>query len=411
MKNYGKLGLVGLFSLVVIGGYYTTNALAETSSPEYIIKTRSGDEAYIENMFLFGNVSNEENAYWDYVQMSTQGTKAMEGFSFNEQLDNVHALSLEIQQLYHNYPSFLRGKSMNSNLYYEDEASLVYADTFIDNYDWPYKQIEVAVLDKASEKEKQFLVDIPEYDRYEGMYIEDIQKNGDEVVLSTTNYFTDPQQAERHVYRVNLETKEMVEDHIVQPAVAETGADYTSILINTLTNPHSMKSERYLVYQSSLKDEQEAATENKVLLAYDTVSGEWDELAVPEELKEIAPHQGIKVHDSSVYFTHTLEDGFEVTHFDIEKNTVVKTAFIALPGEVMQHFRETLESNHYLTHIEGNIIYYISSEKEGLGKNVAIVAGDLETGRVLYDGFVVNGPDMGESFKDNLLYVEGVVFR
>lgn len=411
MKKYGKLGLTVLSSIIIIGSFYTYQAFAGSSTPDYTIETRSGDESYIEDMVLFGNISNEEKMYWDFLQISHEGTKSTEDFTLGERLDSLYAYNPGIQYLYHQHKDFLLDKSMSANLYSEDDESIAYANVYMDNYELPYEQLEIAVLDKESGDEDSILVDIPEYDRYDSLYIEEVQKSGNEVILFTMNLLINTYEGEMHVYRVNVENGE-VKDQIIHSETSEMGQDaYSSILINSLDSSHDMEPESYMIYERSPNDLEDTDAANKAIFAYSIASGELKELAIPNELKAIAPHQGIKVQGSSIYYTNIKEDGFEITRFDIEANEVADTQTIGLPSEVMQYFLPTAEENYCLTYIEDNTIYYISAIENAMGKNVAIVAGDLETGQVMYDGKLTKDSNMSESFKDNSLYIESVIFH
>ncbi|MBM6615430.1 hypothetical protein JTF06_11065 [Desemzia sp. RIT804] len=413
MKKYWKVITLVLFSVIIISGFYVQKALASTTSPEYMIETRSGDTSYIENIVLSGNVNNEEDMYWDYVQISTEGTKASEDFSFNEQLDYIYNYSPEIQKMYHEYPGFLRSKSMSANLYYEDEAAIVFVDTYIEDYQLPYEQMEIALLDKKSNEETQIMIDIPEYEKYDDLYIENVQKSGEEVMIFTVNYFNDQQYAELHAYRVDVATETVIEDQIIQPAAGEVGVDYSSILLNTYTGPRSSKAEHYMIYESSLKDEQDVDTDEILLSAYDTASGNLKELIIPSELKGLPLYPAMTVHESSIYYTNAVENGFEISRFDIEANKVAETQFVSLPSEVMTNFTSQTyyEGEAFSTYIDENIIYYVSASKENSGKDIAIVVADFNTGKVLYDGKIIDAPEMNESFKDNLLSIDWIYFN
>lgn len=413
MKKYWRIMTLVLFSIIVISGFYTQKSLANASSPEYTIETRSGDTSYIENILLSGNVNNEENIYWDFVQISTEGTKASEDFSFNEQLDVIYNYSPEIQKMYHEYPGFLRDKSMSANLYYEDEASIVFVDTYREDYNLSYEQMEIALLDKKTNDETRMIVDIPEYEKYDDIYIENVQKSGEEVIIFTVNYFDDQPYAELHVYRVDVATETVIEDQIIQPAAGEAGAEYSSILLNTYTGPYSSQEEQYMIYESSLKDEQDIGTDEILLSAYDTASGNLKELTIPTELKELPLYPAMTVHESSIYYTNAVENGFEVSRFDIEANEVAETQFISLPSDVMTNFisQTYYEEEAFTTYIDENVIYYVSAVKENSGQDIAIVAAEFNTGQVLYDGKIIDAPEMNESFKDNLLTIDWIYFN
>lgn len=404
MKKYGKLIGLALFSIVVIGGFYVK---AEANTPEYTIEMRSGDEQYIEDMVLFGNVNNEESMYWESVQIGTEGTKVSTDFSFNEQLDYLYAYSPEMQKLYHTHKDFLRNKNIGDNLYYEDEEVLAYVEAQMKNGELIYQQMNIAVLDKKSDEEEELVVEIPEYNKYEDLYIEDVQKNNTELVILTTNYLSAAQMAEDHVYRVNLESKEIT-DTVLQPLSKEKDEASSAVMINTLTNSNTLGTDQFWVY-----DINTSTTGNKGLVAYDVAAGEMKELAVPDEWREQAFPQMFKVHGSSIYYSNVKEDGFEIQRFDISSNQAAETQFIGLPGEVMDNFTADRDGSggNFFTCIKDNVVYYVSPTKGGSEQSIAIVVGDLETGKVLYDGTVENSSNMSKHFKDNMLTIDSVFFQ
>lgn len=413
MKKYGKLIALGVFSLVCVGYFFITTAVSGDDAPEYTIETRSGDAAYIEKMVLSGGSSSEDAFYWEPIEISLDGTKGQKDYSLKEQLDSVLMMDTYIQKMYREHSDFLRNKTWSSSSYFENEEEVIYADVYIKDYT-TFEEFELAVLDKQMNDQEEYHIEIPDHDKYDSLYIDEVQKMNDELILFTTNYMkgkTDLYSpiTEVHAYRVDLEKQVVLEDTVVQPETDKT-ADYSTGKLNR----KEAVPERFVVFESlpTTQSEEEVVIDPETIsvLAYDVAANEVKTLSVPNELKELPSYEAAIVQDSYIYYTVIEENGFNTSRFNIETDTVDQTQLIELPSEVMVNFSED-QSGGVLTHIDGNTVYYINTVEYSPDQNISIVAADLKTGQVLYDGTVENGEDMGETFKDNTLSINSMSFK
>lgn len=414
MKKYWKLMALGIFSVATVGFLYIATAVSGEDAPDYTIETRSGDAAYIEKLVLSGESSPEYAQYWAPIEISLDGTKGKKDYSLKEQLDSVTMMDPYTQKMYREHSDFLRNKTWGSGSYFEDEKEIVYADLYIENYT-RFDGFEIAVLNKETNDQKEYTVALPEYDRYENLHVNEIQKINNELVLFTTNYIDGEMDhyspiTESHAYRIDLENQVVLEDTIIQPASDQITDYSTGIIYTDKATP-----EKFVVFESSptVQSEEEEIMldpETVSILAYDVATNEVKTLSVPTELKELQSYEAVEVLDSYIYYTKMEETGFNVSRFNIESDTVDHTQMIELPREVMANFTSD-QSGGVVTHIDGNIGYYVSTIKNLTGQTVSIVAADLETGQVVYDGTVENSEDMNESFKENVLSIYDVYFK
>ena len=414
MKKYWKLMALGIFSVATVGFLYIATAVSGEDAPVYTIETRSGDAAYIEKLALSGESSPEYAQYWEPLEITHEGTKGKSDYSLKEKLDSIAMMDPYTQKLYREHPDFLRNKTWGSGSYFEDEKEIIYADLYIENFT-RFDGFEIAVLDKETNDEKEYTVELPEYTRYDNLYIIEIQKINNELILFTTNYINGKTDlyspiTELHAYRIDLKNQVVVEDTIIQPTSDQTTDYSTGIIYTDKATP-----EKYVVFESSptVQSEEEEIMldpETVSILAYDVATNEVKTLSVPGELKELQSYEAVVVQDSYIYYTRMEETGFNVSRFNIETDTVDHTQMIELPREVMSNFTSD-QSGGVVTHIDENIVYYVSTIKNLTGQTVSIVAADLETGQVVYDGTVENSEDMNESFKDNVLSIYDVYFK
>ena len=415
MKKYWKLMALGVFSVATVGCFYIATAVSGEAAPEYTIETRSGDAAYIGKLVLSGESSPEYAQYWEPIEISLDGTKGKKDYSLKEQLDSVAMMDPYTQKMYREHSDFLRNKTWGSGSYFEDEKEVVYADLYIEN-DTRFDGFEIAVLNKETNDQKEYTVALPEYDRYENLHVNEIQKINNELVLFTTNYIDGEMDlyspiTESHAYRIDLENQVVLEDTIIQSASDQT-TDYSTGIIYT----DKAMPEKFVVFESFLasqSEEEEAMAvdpETLSVLAYDVAAGEVKTLSVSNELKELPSYEAVVVQGSYIYYTMIEENGFNISRFNIETDTVDQTQLIELPSEVMVNF-SSAQSGGTVTHIDGNMVYYVSTIKDLTEQTVSIVAADLETGQVLYDGTVENGENMNEAFKENVLSIYDVYFK
>lgn len=428
MKKYWKLITLIVFSGISISTFYLITVSAENSYPQYTIETRSGDKEVIKDLVLAASSFDENSDYGDMFQIDAEGTIGSKDVPFAEQLDMMYQHDLSTQKLYRNYRSFFRDKAWNMFQYHEDEDFISYANnlfTMVDDYDEIHDKLEIAVLDKKTEQETAFEVEVPDYENYDSFYVEDVQKSGNILHVFTTNYIEGETElyqpiTELHVYKIDLDSQKIVEDLILAPS-SDDDMDYTSYIVNTGSTNSEMTPEPYIIISSNPTVQPETTEsgveinpEDITMMAYNVETSEVTELAVPNEFKgwsESMYPLVTNVQDEYIYYTTLKENGFEMNRFNIEENAMEQAQLIELPSEVMENFLTNPEGYATpLVSIKGNQICYVSTLKDKAGHDVGIVVADLESGQVLYDGTIENSEKMNDVFKDITLTIDSFAF-
>lgn len=429
MKKYWKLIALIIFSGISISTFYLVTASAENSYPQYTIETRSGEKAVIKDLVLSASSYNEYgDYYWDTIQIDAEGTIGSKDVPFAEQLDMAYQNDLSVQKIYREHRGFFRSKNWDMAQFYEDKDALIYATSYssdAENYEGKHDNLQVAVLDKKTDRETTFEVEVPEYENYDSFYIEEVQKTGNILHVITTNYIegktelTQPV-TELHVYRIDLETQKITEDQIIVPSDAgET--EYGAYIVNKETTKNEMVPEPYIVIAmtptvqpETIESEAEVNLEDVTMMAYNVETSELTELNVPNEFKiwsTLYSPTVTNVVDEFIYYTKVKENGFEMTRFNIEENTMEQAQLVELPSEVMENFLTNPDGYATpLVSIKDNQVYFISTLKDKTGHDIGIVVADLETGQVLYDGTIENSEKMSDAFKDVSLMVDSFTF-
>ncbi|MER2295105.1 MAG: hypothetical protein ABS913_07270 [Desemzia incerta] len=429
MKKYWKLITLIVFSVISISTFYLVTVSAENSYPQYSIETRSGDEAVIEDLVLAVSTFDENSDYGDMFQIRAEGTIGNKDVPFTQQLDMTHQHDFSVQKLYREHRGFFREKTWNMFQYHEDEDFITYANNFytvVDDYEEIHDKLEIAVLDKKTEEETNFEVEVPDYENYDSFYVEDVQKSGNILHVFTINYIAGETElyqpiSELHVYKIDLDSQKMVEDLIMAPPSSDDDTDYTSYIVNIGSTNNEMTPEPYIIISSNptvqpenTESGVEINPEDITMMAYNVETSEVTELAVPNEFKgwsESMYPLVTNVQDEYIYYTTLKENGFEMNRFNIEENTMEQAQLIELPSEVMENFLTNPEGYATpLVSIKGNQICYVSTLKDKAGHDVGIVVADLESGQVLYDGTIKDSEKMNDVFKDVTLTIDTFAF-
>lgn len=429
MKKYWKLIALIVFSGISISTFYLVTASAENSYPQYTIETRSGDKAVIKDLVVSVSSFNDYSYnYWDTLQINAEGTIGSKDVSFAEQLDLAYQNDLSTQKMYRDHRGFFRDKNWDIAQFYEDKDALIYSSSYSSDaksYEANYDKLQVAVLDKKTDQETTFEVEVPEYENYDSFYVEDVQRNDNILHVFTSNYIEGKTElyqpiTELHVYRIDLDTQKLAEDQIIVPSDAgET--EYGAYIVNKETTKNEMMPEPYVVIATtptvqpeSSDAEEEVEVEDITMMAYNVETSELTELDVPNEFKiwsELYSTTVINVTDEYIYYTKVKENGFEMTRFNIVENTMEEAQLIELPSEVMKNFLTNPDGYAKpLVSIKGNQIYYVSTLKDKEGHDIGIVVADLENGQILYDGTIKNSEKMSDAFKDVSLMVDSFTF-
>lgn len=430
MKKYWKLIALIIFSGISISTFYLVTASAENSYPQYTIETRSGDKAVIKDLVLSVDTYNEYGGdyYWNSILIDAEGTIGSKDVPFTEQLDMAYQNDFFTQKIYREHRGFFRSKNWDIAQYYEDKDALIYATSYSSNnedYEAKHDNLQVAVLDKKTDQETTFEVEVPEYENYDSFYVENVQRSGNILHVFTTNYIEGKTElyqpiTELHVYRIDLDNQKIAKDQIILPTDARE-TEYSAYIVNKETTQSEMVPEPYVVIAmtptvqpETIELEEEVNLEDVTMMAYHVETSELTELNIPNEFKAwstVYSPTVTNVTDEYIYYTKVKENGFEMTRFNIEENTMEENQLVELPSEVMKNFLTNPDGYATpLVSIKDNQVYYVSTLKDKEGHDVGIVVADLETGQILYDGTVKNSEKMNDAFKDVSLMVNSFTF-
>src|SRR5699024_6610985 len=125
---------------------------AVSNYPEFVINSKDDQDELESRMVISGDYHGAQGEL-EYLTISNKGSDYLGNKSFLSQI-NEPFTSFEINQLIKDNRNFMRGKRLESGLFYQDDASIVYANVDSDmsfrGYESVDPSFEVDILNKKS---------------------------------------------------------------------------------------------------------------------------------------------------------------------------------------------------------------------------------------------------------------------
>jgi hypothetical protein len=391
MKRYWKVAVLVPFIVLCIGTYYI-NA-ASTSYPDYYLKTQAGDEKEVSGISLQANYTNQSLA------IHSEGSVYQSEESFWDSLNSRYYNVPAIAKLRKEHRQFMRGKD-NPASFYEDDKVLSYVEIeskYIPGIGQADSRFIVSDYDKEQNRSSSFKVTVPQENDYQWINICDVQIVGRTLNLITMNTKNNEARAinatytEVHLYKLDLDQKNIAADQIIlsgDSANLDERIEIRSVFETVFTKPN-----RYSVFQitHSKKEERKVAsgfisTGIQELVYYDLESSR----LVPIQAESI--NELIKKSDNlTISYSHNelmltyLKDpnAVRVIRYSLAENKV--------KSDLTIDTKHSLANGERLTFavIAKNRLYMIGSLKhETFGVAPSLVIADLDTGGILYEGYI-----------------------
>lgn len=392
MKRYWKIVILPLFIVITFGVLYVHHAIAKESLPQIELVNVSGNEENREDIIVYGDYVTYESSVWESFRLSTDGVKYSRDQNFLEQF-NAFFQPQEIEKLMNEERNFMRGKEEDPARFVDDGERIAYAGP--SNIYVESNELEVDVLDRESRERKSFKVDIPDSERTDHSYVEQVQLLDDTLYVATVNYIMEEQ--ELHVYEISL-SDETIED---QGAIV---SDSVHSYFNVLNDGLGIQQQGYLVvrvediewdegmYTSELVGEEyfiyDLETKEKQVIEvpeeFATAEEEYrttgqDYMEEEQELDEevIYPMNYTSIGKEELYFITFTSDGLKYYPYHLKENK---------PGEEKEiSFDENILSGLSGVYPKGDHLYFHSNTGED-GNQKKLFKVDLESGETVYEG-------------------------
>ncbi|QHJ70946.1 hypothetical protein [Planococcus halotolerans] len=405
MKKYWKSIAVIIGIILSIGTFYVNSAISAEHYPVLTVQTVNGDAEEMESLII-------EGSYRNLSSMNYLGTDlkiTAQGSSYNSPslLDRVTGYyPTVIKELKEANRSFMRGKSLAANQYFEDNQFLAYAniDQKISSLGSSKFNFEISVLNKADDEVNSFTLKVPVEDGLDHVFLEDVQLVKDKIYLITQNMTikNDDFNDEKRVYEIDrisqkltnqeallkfTQWKESLHTHIQLVEGSPTAATEHIIMVKT---------------EDTVMEDTESTrvTDSKQeIISYNLASKVTETINIPG--LNLEENQLSFVKGSTIYFTRVEEQELIVTPYQLGANQVEQDYRIQL--------RSTIDNEHIespIISVEEDKLYVVSRQIDSnFNGDVAVV--DIKTGEPLFEGQITLG-NSSEEHGDFEIYMHEI---
>lgn len=382
VKRYWKLIILSFVTVIVIGTFYIQAGSAEKVNLHIEFEKVNGNEEELKDLIFYGDflVGN----MYQPLQITTEETINPYGRTFLEQLSPQYNAPI-FKDLINHHRSFMRGKELIPNNFFEDENLLVYANVNGDFNHAPNRdgEFDIEVLNKKTEETISFKSDVPFIEKYDWMHMEDVQVVHNEIKLVVQGFGIEGG-SDLRVYTFDVKEQLLVGN---EPIVsfdskenARTDIRVMNELYSTITPQkyYAIHLETYEVQdveseENAVTYEGEPTVVANEILVYDIKNNEAKQLEIPDEMTESL--YTASIFQSSIYIYTQSDHVIEVNQYDFEKEEWAekqKFYYEQAKGDDNEPFIKLMNGKIYMITLTNN------------GYNLLI--GDLNIGKPLYEG-------------------------
>src|SRR5690625_254849 len=340
----------------------------------------SGNQEELEGLVLYGDY-REGNIKGDNFQITAEGTQYNGELSYFDRLHTDFGFP-EINQVQQKYKNFMRGKHSIFQLA-ENDNHLAHASVNSEIKSGMVFQVEV--LDKDANHTMEFTVDVPDNEKYSTVFVEQIYIAGEEVSVVTRNHVNgsiDSFSTEIHVYDIDIGEESLVNDEmVVSYSEGSGGRNMTNVY--TPGNGSTLQSNSHAIFivEQWERDENEeegyySQFADSKITSINVETNEVSEFELPDELKDIA--HSVLLEDSTLYFTSQVENGLEITVYDLENQELDENRSFNIETDQMPM------GSPVTTIKEGRMYVASQSSEDYAPANIFVI--DLQSGELVYEG-------------------------
>ena len=365
MKKYINSSLILLVVLLSLTVFYVSQATSSSNLPDFHLKQTHGDSKLLDTLAL--EAAYMDTDYAEYFTTTKDGTHYRSETSFFEQVDYWQKTSktIEMKSLRKQFPSFMRGKSTDTQLYH-DTKQVIYVDITYDysnNHGYYNFGLKINHLNKKTKDTQTFEVKIPNQENSGYIDVLDVQIIKDElrvVVLS------DDEAQKINEYTISISKERLIDDTSIFTATNQSDKEryYFSRLMEnepTQTNAHFL----FQIDQHTLINGGEnSQTINIDFYSYTYKTGKLDKLKLPEDMiKQLldAGSYTIAYDSKSLYLSIFNNDenrttSIKMIKYNLQNQKITKNHTIKIDSDV-------IEGSHNI-HLYQNNLFLIYTGEE-----------------------------------------------
>ncbi|RLQ92742.1 hypothetical protein [Planomicrobium sp. Y74] len=408
MKKYWKSIAVVTGIILSIGTFYVNSAISAENYPELTVQTVNGNAQEMESLII-------EGAYRTLSSMNYLGTDlkiTAQGSSYNSPslLDRVTGYyPTVIKELKEANRSFMRGKNLAANQYFEDNQFLAYAniDQKISSFGSNKFNFEIAVLNKADDEVNSFTLKVPAEEGLDHVFLEDVQMLEDKIYLITRNMLikNDDYNDEKHVYEIDRVSKKLT-NHEALVEITPFKANLHTHIQLVEGSPTAATEQIIMVKTEDTVMEDTESTRvtdsKKEIVAYNLATKEIETINVPN--LNFEENQLSFVKDSTIYFTRVEGQELVITPYRLGASQVEKDFKIQLHSTTENDHPESL-----MISVKEDRLYAVSRQIDS-NSNGEVAVVDIQTGKLLFQGQITLG-NSSEKHEDFEIYMHEIYVK
>lgn len=400
MRKYWKFISILVVIMLSIGTFYVKSVTSEVNHPEFVIKTQSGDAKEIEPLKLMGYYSDTSSMNYTStnLKISSEGSTYERRTFLDQVIGEPPAVIKEYQE---NYRSFMRGKGLNVDSFFENDQVLAYADVDYKTdsfYSRDFK-FPISILNKEDGSVQSFTVDIPDSEKMDYVYMEDVQMIEDELYLVTNNMVRNPEGSfdEKHVYTIDLANQTIRNDEPFSQV--PEGQEGNRIVTDVMRTSPTKASDHIIFLQKEIKVIEDMESYREEVVKQEVISYN---LATKEK-------ESISVSDLPFTIELSFFDGSSIYFIGLEGQEIVVTPYHLTDGKASEEYRLQLSGEDEdglgpapMTTIKDGKLYLSGQQlNPKLNINVAdIIVANVKTGDILFKGQItLNDPETKNQYE------------
>lgn len=398
MRKYWKFITIIVVIMLSIGTFYVKSATSEENHPEFVIVTQSGDAKEIEPLKLVGYYSDTSSRNYTItdLKISSEDSTYVRRSFLDQIIGEPPNLIKEYQE---NYRSFMRGKGLNVNSFFENDRYLAYADVVYKTdsfYSHDFK-FPISILNKEDGSVQSFTVDIPDSEKMDYAFMEDVQMMEDELYLVTNNMIRNPEASfdEKHVYTIDLANQTIRNDETFSQV--PEGQEGNRIVAQVIRTSPTEAYDHIILLQKEFKVIHDSESYREELVKQEVIS-----YNLATKAKESIPVSDLPFNSELSFF-----DGSSIYFIGIEGQEIVVTPYHLADGQAGKEYRLQLSGKDghgpgLLTTIKDGKLYLSSPElNPKLNINAAdVFVADVKTGDILFKGeIILNNPESKNQYE------------
>ncbi|NBJ68057.1 MULTISPECIES: hypothetical protein [Clostridia] len=380
MERYWKLIFISCLLVFGIGFFYLHHTFAEKEVPKYTWEKQAGNDEALEDVLMEGYVQGE-NYFSEEIQLAGEDRIYASQLSFFEKLNGV-IKNPKIKELQQEYRGFMRGKAENTEIYFENENILAYADVKSESDSSQFGQgnfeLEVEALYKKEDKTTSFSIKIPNQNDYDYMAVQDVMAiNGKLYVVTQNDIYEgeDEYYTEWRLYTLHLKEEKLISEAKLFSNKGEDDSENEGGYL--LQDPDQLSASKYIAIEVTKVVDGVSMVD---IHLFDLETQEKLPVDVPKELleQEVIAHMDAK----KLYFIHEQEGKIKITPYQFVKQKVEEPFEIPISESInssMTKYTKFINDKLY-------ILYDMNSEMDGKNRLPLMYVIDLKEKKLFYQG-------------------------